>query len=172
MDTIIVGFSRPKTWKPFSWLIMTAYDIPYDHVYIKWHSDKLNRDIIYQASGTMVNFMSAQFFANNYVIDEFQLPITPQNKLSMIQFAMDNAGLSYGIKECFGLAWVRICSLFGRTVNNPFKADGNTYVCSELVGYILDNFDGLNINSNIANIDPKMVYQYLLNMKASQITGG
>jgi hypothetical protein len=172
MDSIIVGFSKPNTWKPFSWLIMTGYDTPFDHVYIRWHSDKLNRDIIYQASGTMVNFMGQQFFDNNIIIDEFPVPITSAKKLSMIQFAMDNSGKPYGIKECFGLAWVRICQMFGKTVSNPFTADGSTYVCSELVGYILDTYDGMDINTNIANITPLMVYNYLLQIKAKQTTGG
>lgn len=165
METITVGFSRPKTWKPFAWLIMASYGIPFDHVYIKWHSGKLERDIVYQASGTMVNFMGQQFFDNNVSVDEFEIPITPENKLAMIQFAMDNAGKPYGIKECFGLAWVRICALFGKKVKNPFKSDGSTYVCSELAGYILSNYAGITIDSDIADIDPKEAYDYLLAAK-------
>lgn len=151
---------------------MTGYRIPFDHVYIRWHSGKLNRDVIYQASGTMVNFMGAQFFANNLVVDEFEIPITPENKLAMIQFAMDNAGKPYGIKECFGLAWVRICALIGKKVKNPFTADGTTYVCSELAGYILQQYAGLSIDSDIADIDPETTYQYLLTIKAKQTSGG
>jgi hypothetical protein len=170
MDSIIVGFSRPKTWKPFAWLIMKAYGTPYDHVYIRWHSSKLERDVVYQASGTMVNFMGAQFFANNNVVDEFEVNITAENKLAMIQFAMDNAGKPYGIKECFGLAWVRICQLFGKTVKNPFKADGSTYVCSELAGFILGEFAGLVVDTDVADITPLEVYSYLMTIKAKQIT--
>lgn len=172
MDSITVGFSKPIKWKPFSWLIMTGYGIPFDHVYIKWHSDKLDRDIIYQASGTAVNFMGEQFLVNNVIVDEFVLPITPANKLSMIQFAMDNAGKPYGIKECFGLAWIQICSLFGKTVKNPFKDDGSTYVCSELAGYIVDNYAGLNVNADPSLINPKMMYNYLISIKAKQSVSG
>jgi uncharacterized protein YycO len=168
MDSITVGFSKPKVWKPFSWLIMTAYGTPFDHVYIRWHSNSLSRDVIYQASGMAVNFMGAQFFANNVVVDEFEVQLTPANKLAMIQFAMDNAGKPYGIKECFGLAWVRICSLFGKAVANPFTFDGSTYVCSELVGYILDDYAGMDVNKDPSLIDPKMMYNYLLAIKAKQ----
>jgi hypothetical protein len=171
MDSIIVGFSKPKVWKPFSWLIMTGYGIPFDHVYIRWHSEKLNRDIVYQASSIMVNFMGAQFFVNNVVVDEFEIPISSAGKLAMVQFAMDNAGKPYGIKECFGLAWVRICALFGKTVPNPFTFDGSTYVCSELAGYILDEYASLDVNKDPSLIDPKMMYNYLLAIKAQRIAG-
>lgn len=169
MDSITIGFSRPTKWKPFSWLIMTAYGTPYDHVYVRWYSAKLERDIVYQASGTMVNFMGQQFFNNNVIVDEFEVPITPEHKLALIQFAMDNAGKPYGVKNCFGLAWVRICQMFGKKVSNPFKPDGNTYVCSELAAYVLQEFENVTIDSDIANITPLEVYNYLMQVKATKI---
>lgn len=119
-----------------------------------------------------VNFMGAQFVANNVVVDEFEIPISATAKLAMIQFAMDNAGKPYGIKECFGLAWVKICALFGKAVSNPFTFDGSTYVCSELVGYILDEYTNMNVNKDPSLIDPKMMYNYLLAIKAKQTIGG
>jgi hypothetical protein len=169
MDSIIIGFSKPKKWKIFSWLIMTGYNIPYDHVYIRWYSSKLNRDIVYQASGMTVNFMGQQFFDNNDVIEEFCIPITPGNKLAMVQFAMDNAGKPYGIKECFGLAWVRICQLFGKTIKNPFNADGTTYVCSELAGFLIQEYAGIEVDSDIADITPLELYNTLKSINTKQI---
>jgi hypothetical protein len=169
MDSIVVGFSKPKTWKPFSWLIMTGYGIPYDHVYIKFHSDSFDRDIIYQASELMVNFMGKQFTDANTIVDEFEVEITPENKLALIQFAIDNAGKPYGIMEAFGLAIVRIAELFGKKINNPFSNNGSTYVCSVLVGYILAQYAGIDVPDQTDNITPKEVYDYLMLIKAKKI---
>lgn len=163
MDSIVIGFSKPKTWHPFSWLIMTAYNIPYDHVYVRIQSDSMQRNLLYQASSLAVNFMGEDIFnAANDVVREFTVQISAENKLKLLQFAIDNSGKPYGIKDCFGLAYVRICELFGKTVKNPFNDGGATYVCSELAGYILVEFAGATLPEDIGDLTPKDVYQYLL----------
>lgn len=162
MQTVTVGFSKPKKWKPFAALIMWGYDIPYDHVYIKFHSSFYDRDVIYQASGTMVNFMSPVLFESvNQVVKEFTLQITDENMIKMVQFAMDNAGKPYGIKQCLGLAIVRIAQLFGKSIQNPFKDDGETYVCCEMAEDIVNDFTSVKIAQSADNITPKSMYDAL-----------
>lgn len=157
MNNIIVGFSKPKKWKPFAWLIMKGYDIPYDHVYIKWSSDNLKRDIIYQASGTKVNFMSPKIFNDeNIIIKEFSFVIN--NRVEVLQFCIDNAGIPYGFKQVFGLAWVRINELLGKKIENPFRDQGNTYVCCELAATILKNFTNMKISEDLDTINPKELF--------------
>lgn len=166
MNSVIMGFSRPKTWKPFAWLIMTAYNIPYDHVYIKIYSSKYQRALIYQASSTMVNFMGADIFdANNTVVKEFQLEISDDNAVKLMQFAIDNAGKPYGLKEIFGLAVVRIAELCGKSIKNPFKDNGSTYVCSELAAYILQEYMQDKLPKDFEDMTPLDVYNYLSSLK-------
>ncbi len=166
MDSITVGFSKPKSWKPFAWIIMKGYGIPYDHVYVKFHSDSYDRDIIYQASKTMVNFMSPTVFeSENLVVKEFKINITDENKIKMIQFAIDNAGKPYGILECFGMAIVRVAELLGRKIRNPFKEAGSTYVCSVLAGYVLEQYAGQDIPADIDDMTPLVVFNYLSALK-------
>lgn len=162
-DKLIVGFSKPKTWKPFAWLIMKGYSIPYDHVYVSFHSESLNRDVVFQASGLSVNFMGKVFFDENDVLDEFELSISEENKKKLLQFALDNAGNPYGIKIALGLALVRIASLFGKKIKNPF---GGEFVCSTLVGHILKKFEGIDIPDSRDNINPKEVYDYMCGLEA------
>lgn len=167
MSSIYVGFSRPKTWKPFAALIMWAYAIPYDHVYIRWHSDFLERDVIYQASSTMVNFMSPVIFeSNNVIVKEFELAISDENRKAMIQFAMDNAGKPYGIKQCVGLGIVRLCELFGKNIKNPFADGTNSYVCCELGEYIIEEFNNVAVPYNPDTLNPKQFYDFM-----EQLTG-
>lgn len=162
MAIIKVGFSKPKTWKPFSALIMLGYGIPYDHAYIRYTSDFYNRDVIYQASSTMVNFMAPAIFeANNNVVQEFQINITDDKRKAMVGFAMDNAGKPYGIKECFGLAWVRINELFGRRIKNPFADGGKTYVCCEMAATILEDFANIQVPYNLDTLNPKELYDFM-----------
>lgn len=167
MQSIVVGFSRPKKWRPFAWLIMKGYGIPYDHVYVKFHSGTYGRDIIYQASGSMVNFMgNTIFLSNNIGMNEFQVSISDDKYVGLMQFCIDNAGKPYGVKQAFGMAIVRIAEIFGRYIKNPFKDDG-TYVCSKLGAYILENFAGAIIPRDIEDITPLDLYNYLIQVKAS-----
>lgn len=165
MEKIIVGFSKPKKWKPFAWIIMKFYDIPYDHVYIKFWSSKFQRNVIYQASQLMVNFMGEKFFeSENDVIKEFELDITDEDRTSMIQFAMDEAGKPYGMLNALGLAIVGIFDRLGKKIKNPLGDGEKTYICCELVADILDRYTSVkNIDSDTVN--PKELYNILLNLQ-------
>lgn len=172
MEEIKIGFSKPKKWKPFAWLIMIGYGIPYDHVYVKFHSDKYDRDLIYQASKTLVNFMGTEIFKEeNFIIDEFSISISDEQKIKMMKFAIDNSGKPYGIKQAFGMAIVRIAEMFGKYIKNPFKDEGKTYVCSELAAYILEEFAGKSIPKDIDDITPKDLYEYLNLLKKENKNG-
>jgi hypothetical protein len=166
MNNIIIGFSKPKKWKIFAWLIMKGYNIPYDHVYVKFHSSRYDRDLIYQASGTMVNFMSSSvFYNNNDVIKEFSIETNDEGKIKVMQFAIDNAGKPYGIKEAFGLALVRILDMISITIKNPFADGGFTYVCSEMGWYILEKIrNNIKIDKDPDDITPLDLYNILSNL--------
>lgn len=168
MKTIVVGFSKPKTWKPFAALIMKAYGIPYDHVYVRIHSDKYQRDLIYQASKLMVNFMGIDAFSqDNLIVDEFSVEITDDNKVKLMQFAIDNACKPYGISEALGLAIVRMAQICGFTIKNPFGDGGKTYVCSELAGFILQQYAGAQIPENQDDMTPLDIFNYLSSLRKS-----
>jgi len=164
MKNIILGFSRPKKWKPFAWLIMVAYKTSYDHVYIKFYSNTYQRNIIYQASKMMVNFVgSVVFESENIVVKEFQIQISDENYSSLMQFTIDNAGKPYSLKEIAGLALVKISSFFGKTIENPFKEGTDEYVCSVLAGYILENYTKEGLTIDFQDINPKFLYDFFTN---------
>lgn len=170
MSSIIIGFSGTKKWAPFAWLIQKGYGIPYSHAYIRFYSDSYERDIIYQASGTMVNFVSPVIFKEHHkIVAEYEIEIEPETKKRVMQFALDNVGKPYGIKACLGLAWVRIGELLGKKWKNPFKYDGKTYVCSELAGFILEEYAGAEIPGNVEDVSPKTLFDYLKTIGAQQL---
>lgn len=166
MSTIIIGFSRPKRfWAPFSWAIR-AFDgfAPYSHTYIKFHSDKFDRDMVYQASSLMVNFMGANLFDDEaLVVREFPLQISDEVMTRVMQFAIDNAGQPYDLKSVCGIAVMKIANLFGKKINNPFGT-GHGYFCSELVGAILVEVIGTHLYPAISSMTPSDIYQALDSM--------
>lgn len=155
MKTIIIGFSRPIKPTLFSRLIQFVDKTPYDHVYVKWNSPSIDRDIIYQASKLAVNFESNITFAGHAItIEEYQIQISDQCYRQILQFCMDNSNKPYGIKEIIGFGYVKILALFGKTVNNPFPSYGSSFVCSKL-GYDILELANKNTPSLSAdNIDP------------------
>ncbi len=162
METITVGFSRPKKWAAFAWLIMALYGTPYDHVYIKFHSNSLNREIIYQASKMLINFMGVSVFeSDNIVYREFKVDISSENKKSLMQFAVDNAGKPYSVKEALGLGVVQILSFFGKKIKNPFKSGTDSYVCSVIGAYILENYTNNDVPGDFQDASPKSLYEFL-----------
>lgn len=162
MEQIIIGFSRPKKFKLFAWAIMKTLGTNYDHVYLKFHSESLERDIIYQASKMMINFMGSQVFdSDNIIVKEYELDITPENKKAMMQFAIDNAGKPYSFKEIIGFAYVKINALFGRAVSNPLGDGTNAYVCSVIATYMLDHYLNADVPGDFENVDPLKLDQYL-----------
>lgn len=165
MEKMTIGFSRPIKWAPFSWLIMKGYGIDYSHVYVKFHSASLDRDIIYQASKNMINFMGTVVFQeHNVIVREFQLEITLENKNEIMKFAIDNAGKPYSIKEAIGLGWVRLNALFGKKVRNPYKFGNDEYVCSVLADYILDKYTDKGTELDYQEATPQSIYNHLVEL--------
>ena len=155
MKIITVGFSSHKT-SILSKLIRLVEGTPYSHTYVKFRSDSLDRDLIYQASGLAVNFMSPIIFHDhNIVCAEYILEVPDEVHKKVLQFAIDNCGKPYGLKGLFGMAYVKIARVFGKKVDNPFSDGGKTYVCSELVSTIIEHFLGKEIGENLDDVSPK-----------------
>ena len=161
MDTLIVGFSRPSGWfEPFSWLIRLAYWSRFSHAYVRLTIDDLDREIIFQASGTAVNFIGSDLFDSREVIfKEFKFPISSDKKKALLQFAIDQLGKPYGVKGILGMGLVRIGELLGIKINNPFTYDQSSDFCSEMTAYILENYEGVTISTPVANLAPKNLFK-------------
>lgn len=164
MKNIVIGFSKPKKMKLFAAAIIFLFRTKFDHVYIKFHSDSYEKDLIYQASKMMINFMGIEVFnSENIIVEEFNVEISEENLKKMIQFAIDNAGKGYSYKEAIGLGLVRIVkNVFNKTINNPFKEGTDKYVCSILVSYVLQNFtDNTKTLGDFQEMAPLDVYNLL-----------
>ena len=166
-NTIVVGFSRPKGWfEPFSWLIRLAYWSPFSHAYVRFELQKAQRNLVFQASGLSVNFISdVNFNAKEVIYKEFIIPIT-KDKLDLLRFAIDQLGKPYSIKGILGMAMVRVGQILGIKINNPFSYDSSSDFCSELTAYILENYSNISINEPVANLAPADLYKIIVKANA------
>ena len=160
MKQITVGFSRASTKFPiFSWLIMAVQRTPYSHAYLKYQDVNLNRTVVYQASHTLVNYMSeATFLAQETVVQEFTFNVSDAAFLAMQQFAVDNAGKPYGVLEIIGLGLVELALAVGIKMHNPLKEAGSTWICDQLVAALLSNCANVKLPMPLDDMTPKDVY--------------
>lgn len=169
MKRITVGFSKPKAkFVPFADAIKKVIGSDFSHTYIKFKADSFNRVLIYQASGTAVNFMvEERFLDHNTVVAEFDLEVSEEVFNKTLQFAIDQVGTPYGMSQIFGILYVKALGLFGLKAKNPFPNGSGNYVCSELVAQILKEIVGLEVSEDLDLIDPKEVFELL---QKNQIT--
>jgi hypothetical protein len=166
VETLTIGFSRPKGWfEPFSWLIRLVMWTPYSHVYVRFHSDPYDSDLVFQASSLQVNFYGLSIFQSKEdVIREFTIPVSSETKLAMIKDAMAVVGTPYNLAGVFGMLLVLSAALFGKKIPNPISGAGD--FCSQLIGKVMTEFLGDNLQIPLNAITPKDEYEYLENATA------
>jgi len=160
---IIIGFSKPKSKTAiFGNGIRAVLGTDFSHVYVKFKSDKFNRVLIYQASGFAVNFMEeSRMLKDHAVVAEFELTVSEATYVKTMQFAIDNAGVPYGIAQIFGILYVKALALASIRAKNPFANGDSNFVCSELVGEILKEIVGLEVDYDMDLITPKEIFELL-----------
>lgn len=137
---ITIGFSKHKGFAPLSWLIMLCEGTKFSHAYIKVRSKSLNRDLIYQATGSGVHFIGLSLFEQSaQVIEEYQIDISPEKQTKLLQWCVDNAGKPYGKLQIIGIGLIRLLKPFGIKIKNPFSNGNAAYVCCELVVAALED---------------------------------
>lgn len=165
---IRIGFSKPKgKWFPLmSWVIRLIEQTPYSHVYVEWEARKYKTHIVYQASGTKVNFMNQKIFREqNTVTHEFDFEISETKKNELVGWALRNVGTDYGMLQIVGIGYVKFMHLFGKHVRNPFGKGRTSQVCSELVGVVLKDFLGEDIQQDLDVIGPRGIFNFIKEIK-------
>jgi len=157
---LIIGFSKSKMIgsKIIRWLEKSSFS----HVYLKWHSDSYDRDIIYQASGLAVNFVGAKSFEEHHtVVKELEIEVTDEQFKACMQFCIDKSGVPYGFKSLVGMGYVKLMGKLGKKVNNPFRDGSKCFVCSELVGTILEKDFQIKLDLDLEIDGPEELYNKL-----------
>jgi len=158
MRKIVIGFSRPKGFlKPFSWAIRLVERTPYSHVYVRSHSESLDVDLIYQASGVQVNFMGLEVFrAHALILSEFEVEVPDDKHKEFMRWAIVNAGTPYSMKQPLGILLIKLFNL----ERNPLQNGRTAWVCSEIVAFILSTFAGVDFDMRkLETIGPRGIFE-------------
>ena len=169
MATVTIGFSKSSSkFAPFSWIIKLVQGTPYSHAYLKIHRDDINRDVYYQASHDLVNFMSSTQFNNEEtIIKEIDFEFTDSDKIKLSQFMYDQLGKPYAVSEILGLLCVVLCAKIGIKIQNPVQDGTSQFYCSELVSYFLSQCDGITLPKDLADMTPKDLYEFVQTLPKS-----
>lgn len=156
MEQITIGFSKPKNrMLPIgSYLIRLFQKTPYSHVYLKFHSANLDRELIYEAVGGGVRFVGQKVWESHAEeVKSYSIDITPENKKILLQYCVDNAGIEYGTIQNLGIF---LSSVLGLKKNLSEKGKN----CSEVVGEIL-KLEGRIIKKDTNLLTPKDIDKIL-----------
>lgn len=160
---ISVGFSSSTKFLPiFCWVIKIFQGTSFSHVYVK-NSTKYGIDLIYQASGHAVNFMSSEvFWTKNETVREFEFDISDESFDKYMKFALSNVGKPYSVVGVIGLFVMRLLNLS----KNPFDDGRSSFVCSEAVADVLSEASLLQYSRDqIAAALPLDVYNVCLGLE-------
>jgi len=159
VKTITIGFSKSKKFFPIgSWLIRAYMRTPYSHVYLKFHSESLDRTLIYEAVGNGVRFVGLKVWETHAVeVDSFDISINTDSYIKLLQYCVDNSGVEYGFMQNLGVV---LSNLLGKK-NNIFTSGLN---CSEIVAAELE-MNGFVFNKENNLILPKDIYKVISEAK-------
>lgn len=129
MRKLKFGFSKSKKkLAVYSKAIMWLDDCNFSHCYIEFENTRFNIPLIYQASSTMLNFMSKPIFLErNEVIHEFIFEVVDEIYDEILEDCILNVGKYYGIKQVVGIVIAEILQLN----HNPLPGKKDEFVCSE-----------------------------------------
>jgi hypothetical protein len=151
MHKIIVGLSRHRDFAIFAAGIQWFQGTPYSHAYIQFFSPEFNRTMIYQASGLKVNLVSREMFDSiNSIVKEFEIEVSDDKFSEILGFCADELGKPYSMKAILGIVFH---TLFGWKLIDSDKLE--TFICSELVGYVIQMVGIIEQNADLDYFTPK-----------------
>jgi hypothetical protein len=140
----------------------------FSHAYIRIHSESLDCDLIYQATGAGVNFVGTEVFDSHHqVVEEYEIKVDDETRKKLLRWAVANSGKPYGKLQILGLGIRRLVRFFGWKIRNPFKNGNIAYVCCELVAAALGEL-GKPIQENLDDVDLLDLRKHVVNVYTMQ----
>ena len=161
MKKITIGLSAHTPFNLFSSVIKFLLKTPYSHAYIKFYDERIDRTLVYQASGLTVNLMNIETFnSDENVFKEYTIEIPEDIYYKSLTFCYDQLGKPYDMKMIVNIFFYILFSI------KLFRGDGTkAYVCSELVGYVLKMIGILPAEYNLDFYTPRDVFVTMEKLK-------
>jgi len=159
MKEVFVVFSRPQSFKLFSWLIRAYQGTTYSHSAIRFFDIESGKFLIAEAGHGEVHLMTEKSWRKiNKKVDESQHQVTPEDFKIMRDFILDNLQVKYSISQNLGII---LFDLFGVKL---FLNKVEGFNCSELVARALpDVFK--NYKGPIDYVKPSQIHTLIFGKK-------
>jgi hypothetical protein len=155
MRKISIGLSAPNKFKLGAFAIQKYINRDYSHVLIYWHSDSINKTLVYQASLGMVHFCSMERFeSHNSVVKHYDLEVTDNQFNKLVSKCVELAGVEYSVLELLGI-------FTNNVLNRDLIGDQPGFICSELVAELLQDVTGGKFSKPLHLVNPSDVDSFL-----------
>lgn len=153
---IKIVFTKPKNKiLPIgSYLIRLYQKTGYSHVALIFQTSR-GKKLVYEAVGSGIRYISKnKWLENVIVVESFELEISAENYIQIIDYCIENAGYDYGFMQNIGIAVAEIFNL----KKNPFKKGKN---CSEVLAEVLVK-NGFDVTKPLDLVTPKDINDILV----------
>lgn len=153
-----IEFTRSRVTFPlFSWAVQLFERTRYSHVRISWRSNWFEWTT-FEASGSSVKILGLLGNKNYPVTTVHRYTVKlNQDQYKRLIGMLRYAGVSYGLKQVFGIAIQRMFNL----KRNPFGTRHYSMICSELVAYFLLEVLRLNVPVDLDSVGPRDIKKLL-----------
>lgn len=152
MNKLIIGFSKPNSFKIGAKLISYWMKTEYSHAYLRFeYAD--SKPCIFQASHGMVHFKSvSNFYKENIEVKEYSIDLDSNIHDKIFDRAMDLAGEKY---SKITLAKNVIYDIIYRSFRKKIIIyNSNGYVCSELIATICQDYLNIRFDKPLYLVEP------------------
>lgn len=126
---IVVGMSKPKTFKIASELIKLHQGTQASHVYIKFYAEKYDLWLVYEAAYGEVSFIEeSRWKERNISLGEKEIHCTEEQKSEVIKWCIQQCQAPYGFMTVLGI---------GLGLKFLVEDGARSFICTELSYKIL-----------------------------------
>lgn len=146
MSSVIFGFSKPVNFNLLSAAIEAVEKRPFSHCYVRFKEPVSQKDVVFQASGLVVNMCLFETFRTEHIpVEEFELPVTDSEFAALWNEVLSELGVSYSVLQL-------IYILINKLVRTK-TGDAPGEICSKLAAQV-STILGLPVSGDLSYETP------------------
>lgn len=170
MRKIKIGFSYPKKFMPFAWLIKLYTREPFSHVYVEYLDEITGQEMMAESShGEFHKITKENWLGKNTIINEFDIDISDDSFYLIMRHINNHLQVDYSVTNIFGIPFYDLYELTNwkifLKIAKLFTDGASRLICSESVSFILIML-GIEFNRPSDFLRPDHIYEALLEYKA------
>lgn len=138
MRKIVVGASKPSSFKIGAALIMWWEKTEASHVYVRLNVYDFR--MVFQATGAGTQLINIDLFSmRNIPVYEKEIEVTDDQYRDLVKFINEKLGTKYSFVHLVGLFYKRLIQyVFNKIIKNPWSDGSKSEVCVEALARFID----------------------------------